>query len=164
MIRTGIGYDMHRLEEGRRLILGGVEIPFEKGLAGHSDADVLTHAIIDALLGAAGKGDMGVYFPDSDASFQGISSLKLLDAVRVMLEESRFRVLNIDSVVVAQAPKLRPYMDSMRKNISETMKMDEDRVNIKAKTPEELDSIGRGEAVSAQAVCTLSREKEDTEK
>ncbi len=160
MFRTGIGYDMHRLEEGRRLILGGVEIPFEKGLVGHSDADVLTHAIIDSLLGAAGKGDMGVYFPDSDARFKGISSMKLLEAVREMLEESRFTVLNIDSVVVAQAPKLMPYMDSMRHEISKIMKIDEERVNVKAKTPEGLDSIGRVEAVSAQAVCTLSRKKD----
>lgn len=160
MIRSGIGYDMHRLEEGRRLILGGVEVPFEKGLAGHSDADVLVHAIIDSLLGAMGKGDMGIYFPDSDDRFKGISSLKLLEEVRLTLEKSDFGVQNIDSVIVAQAPKLRPFMEAMRREISKTLNVEEDRINIKAKTPEGMDSIGRGEAVSAQAVCILSRKEE----
>lgn len=155
--RTGLGYDIHPLETNRRLVLGGVEIPFEKGLGGHSDADVLTHAIIDALLGAAGKGDMGVYFPDSDPRFRGISSLRLLEDVREMLAGDGFTVSNIDTVVLAQAPRLQKFKDSIRSRLAKTLNVPEEIINIKAKTPEGLDAIGRGEGISAQAVCLLTR-------
>ncbi len=153
--RTGLGYDVHPLVSNRRLILGGVEIPFEKGLKGHSDADVLTHAIIDALLGAAGKGDMGIYFPDSDQRFRGVSSLRLLEEVRKMLDKDQFSVSNIDTVVLAQAPRLQPFREKIRSQLALTLKVSEEIINIKAKTPEGLDSIGRGEGISAQAVCLL---------
>lgn len=157
-IRTGIGYDIHPLQEGRPLIIGGVEIPYPKGPAGHSDADVLLHAVADAMLGAAGDGDLGTHFPDTDPQYRGISSLRLLERVRDRLKAGGFVVLHIDTVVIAQAPKLQPYMGRIRTRIAETMNMEEGAVNIKAKTAEGLDSIGRGEAIAAQAVCTIMKE------
>ncbi len=157
-IRTGIGYDIHPLVEGRPLIIGGVEIPHPKGLAGHSDADVLIHAVADALLGAAGEGDLGRHFPDTDPHYKGISSLRLLEKVRDRLKAGGFVILNIDTVVIAQAPRLVPYMDRMKARIAKTIGLPEESVNIKAKTAEGLDSIGRGESIAAQAVCTLLKE------
>ncbi|MBI3609915.1 MAG: 2-C-methyl-D-erythritol 2,4-cyclodiphosphate synthase [Nitrospirae bacterium] len=157
-MRTGIGYDIHPLQEGRPLIIGGVEIPYPKGPAGHSDADVLLHAVADAMLGAAGDGDLGTHFPDTDPQYRGISSLRLLERVRDRLKAGGFVVLHIDTVVIAQAPKLQPYMGRIRTRIAETMNMEEGAVNIKAKTAEGLDSIGRGEAIAAQAVCTIMKE------
>lgn len=157
-IRTGIGYDIHPLRENRRLIIGGVEIPHSKGLAGHSDADVLSHAVGDALLGAAGEGDLGRHFQDTDPQYKDISSLRLLEQVRDRLKARGFVILNIDSVVIAQAPHLMPYMDRMRAQIAKALDMDEVAVNIKAKTGEGLDSIGRGESIAAQAVCTIIKE------
>jgi len=157
-IRTGIGYDIHRLVEGRPLILGGVEIPFPKGLAGHSDADVLSHAVADALLGAAGEGDLGRHFPDTHPQFKDISSLRLLDKIRDRLAAAGFVVQNIDAVVVAEAPKLAPFMDQIKARLAKTLGLDEAAVNIKAKTAEGLDAVGRGEAISVQAVCLLIKE------
>ena len=154
-IRTGIGYDIHPLVENRPLILGGIEIPYAKGLAGHSDADVLTHAVADALLGAAGEGDLGRHFPDTDPKYKGISSLLLLEKVRDILKKGGYAILNIDTVVIAQAPKLTPHMDRIRARIAKTLGLEEDAVNVKAKTAEGLDSIGRGESIAAQAVCTI---------
>lgn len=157
-IRTGIGYDIHPLVEGRPLIIGGVEIPHPKGLAGHSDADVLIHAVADALLGAAGEGDLGRHFPDTDPQYKDISSLHLLEKVRDRLKAGGFVILNIDTVVIAQAPRLVPYMDRMKARIAKTIGLPEESVNIKAKTAEGLDSIGRGESIAAQAVCMLLKE------
>lgn len=157
-IRTGIGWDIHPLTENRAFILGGVEIPHDKGLAGHSDADVLCHAVADALLGAAGEGDLGRHFPDSDARYKGISSLSLLEAVRDLIKARGFQILNIDSVVIAQAPRLSPYIDRIRAQIAKTAGLEETAVNVKVKTAEGLDSPGRGESVAAQAICTIIRE------
>ena len=157
-IRTGIGYDIHPLVKGRPLIIGGVEIPYPKGLAGHSDADVLIHAVGDALLGAAGEGDLGRHFPDTDPQYKDISSLRLLEKVRDRLQAGGFVILNIDTVVIAQAPRLIPYMDQIRARIAKTIGLPEEAVNIKAKTAEGLDSIGRGESIAAQAVCILLKE------
>ena len=154
-MRVGMGYDVHRLVEGRKLILGGVEIPYEKGLLGHSDADVLLHAVMDALLGAAALGDIGRHFPDSDPKYKGISSLLLLKHVGALLEEKCFLIENIDATVIAQRPKLKDYMDQMKRNIAETLGIDEDRVNVKATTEEGLGFTGSGEGISAQAVCLL---------
>lgn len=156
-IRTGIGYDIHPLQTNRPLMIGGVEIPYSKGLAGHSDADVLCHAIADALLGAAGDGDLGRHFPDTDPQYKDISSLRLLEKVRDRLKAGRFVILHIDTVIIAQAPRLIPYLDAMRAQIAKTIGLEEGAVNIKAKTAEGLDSIGHGESIAAQAVCTLFR-------
>lgn len=155
-MRIGTGYDVHRLTEGRKLIIGGVEIPYEKGLLGHSDADVLLHAIMDALLGAAALGDIGKHFPDTDAAFKGISSLKLLSRVRELLEENCFFIENIDATIIAQSPKMRPYIDTMRKNIADALGIDAAVVNVKATTEEGLGFTGTGEGISAQAVCLLT--------
>ncbi|MBI3812141.1 MAG: 2-C-methyl-D-erythritol 2,4-cyclodiphosphate synthase [Nitrospirae bacterium] len=157
-MRTGIGYDIHPLVEKRPLVIGGVEIPHSKGLAGHSDADVLSHAVADALLGAAGEGDLGRHFPDTDPQYKNISSLRLLEKVRDRLKAGGFIILNIDTVVIAQAPRLTPYMDRIRAQIAKTVGLPESVVNIKAKTAEGLDSIGRGESIAAQAICTLLKE------
>ncbi len=157
-IRTGIGYDIHPLVEKRPLIIGGVEIPHSKGLAGHSDADVLSHAVADALLGAAGEGDLGRHFPDTDPQYKDISSLRLLEKVRDRLQAAGFVILNIDTIVIAQAPRLTPFMDRIKARIAKTLGLPEEAVNIKAKTTEGLDSIGRGESIAAQAVCTLLKE------
>ena len=154
-MRVGMGYDVHRLVEERKLILGGVEIPYEKGLLGHSDADVLLHAVMDALLGAAALGDIGRHFPDSDPKYKGISSLLLLKHVGALLEEKCFLIENIDATVIAQRPKLKDYMDQMKRNIAETLGIDEDRVNVKATTEEGLGFTGSGEGISAQAICLL---------
>jgi len=154
-MRIGNGYDVHRLAAGRKLILGGVEIPHEKGLLGYSDADALIHAIIDACLGAAGLCDIGVQFPDSDPKYKDISSLKLLSLTQVMLAEKQLSILNIDSIIVAEHPKLAPFIPEMRKNISSYLKIEESRVNIKATSEEGLGFTGRKEGISASAVCLL---------
>ena len=155
MFRVGIGYDVHRLEEGYSLIIGGVRIPFEKGLKGHSDADVLVHAICDAILGALALGDIGEHFPDSDERYKRISSLVLLSEVNEKIKSSGYRVENVDSIVVAQKPKLSPYKFQMRKNIAEVLEIPVDRVSVKATTTEKLGFEGRGEGISAQAVVLL---------
>ena len=154
-MRIGMGYDVHRLVEERKLILGGVEIPYEKGLLGHSDADVLLHAIMDALLGAAALGDIGKHFPDTDPAYKGISSIKLLEHVGRLLEENLFLVENIDATIIAQAPKMRPHIDKMRENIANALGTDAECVNIKATTEEGLGFTGTGEGISSQAVCAL---------
>lgn len=155
-MRVGMGYDVHRLVEGRELIMGGVTIPYEKGLLGHSDADVLLHAIMDALLGAAALGDIGKHFPDSDEQYKGISSLELLKHVGKLLDEKNYVIENIDATIIAQKPKMRPYIDTMRQNIAETLKLDIDRVNVKATTEEGLGFTGTGEGISSQAICSLN--------
>ncbi len=159
-MRIGMGYDVHRLTEGRALILGGVEIPFEKGLLGHSDADVLLHAIMDALLGAAALGDIGLHFPDTDDAYKGISSVRLLEKVGELLEKNCFLIENIDATVIAQAPKMRPYIDAMRANIARALGIETAQVNIKATTEEGLGFTGSGEGISAQAVCMLTSPSE----
>ena len=154
-MRIGTGYDVHRLTEGRKLIIGGVEIPYEKGLLGHSDADVLLHAIMDALLGAAALGDIGLHFPDSDERYSGISSIELLKRVRRLLLEKGYTVNNVDSTIIAQAPKMRPYIDEMRKNIANALLLPIDDINVKATTEEGLGFTGQGEGIAAQAVCLI---------
>ena len=155
LTRIGIGYDIHRLVEGRKLILGGVPIPFEKGLLGHSDSDVLTHAICDALLGAAALGDIGTHFPDSDPRWAGASSLECLARVVELLTERGYRVANIDATVIAERPKLMPYVQAIRQSLAPVLLIDVHQINIKAKTNEGLESVGRGEAMAAQAVVLL---------
>lgn len=155
-MRIGMGYDVHRLEENRKLIIGGVTIPYEKGLLGHSDADVLLHAIMDALLGAAAMGDIGKHFPDTDPAYEGISSLSLLERVGALLEEQSFLIENIDATVIAQAPKMRPYIDSMRENIAGALGLERNQVNVKATTEEGLGFTGAGEGIASQAVCMLT--------
>ena len=154
-MRIGMGYDVHKLTEGRKLIIGGVEIPYEKGLLGHSDADVLLHAIMDALLGAAALGDIGRHFPDTDPAYKGISSLKLLEHVGALLEEHYFLIENIDATIIAQAPKMRPFIDMMRKNIADTLHIDLSQINVKATTEEGLGFTGTGEGISSQAIASL---------
>ena len=155
-MRIGMGYDVHRLAENRELIMGGVKIPYEKGLLGHSDADVLLHAIMDALLGAAALGDIGKHFPDTDPAYKGISSMILLEKTGNLLAGEGFFIENIDATIIAQAPKMRPYIDNMRKNIAEVLGLDVDHVNVKATTEEGLGFTGKGEGISAQAVCLLA--------
>ncbi len=155
-MRIGMGYDVHRLVEGRKLIIGGVEIPYEKGLLGHSDADVLLHAISDALLGAATLGDIGTHFPDTDSAYKGISSLYLLEKVGELLEEHGFLIENIDATIIAQAPKMRPHIDRMRENIAKVLGVTVEQVNVKATTEEGLGFTGNGEGISAQAICLLN--------
>lgn len=154
-MRIGTGYDVHKLVEGRDLILGGVKIPYEKGLLGHSDADVLIHAIMDALLGAAALGDIGKHFPDTDSSYQGISSIELLKKVKALLEEKLYCIENIDATIIAQKPKLAGFLPEMVKNISEALEIEEDRINIKATTEEGLGFTGEGLGIAANAVCLL---------
>ena len=154
-MRIGLGYDVHRLEEGRDLIIGGVKIDYEKGLLGHSDADVLTHAIMDALLGAASLGDIGLHFPDTSSDYKDISSILLLERVGDMIKESGYEIGNIDATVIAQAPKLRPYIDDMRKIIADALKVDINQINIKATTEEHLGFTGRGEGIASEAICLL---------
>ena len=154
-MRVGMGYDVHKLVENRDLILGGVKIPYEKGLLGHSDADVLLHAIMDALLGAAALGDIGKHFPDTDDRYKGISSIKLLSEVGKLLDEKCYIIENIDATVIAQRPKLRNYIDEMRKNIAQTLGIDIEQVNVKATTEEGLGFTGSEEGISAQAICLL---------
>ena len=156
-LRIGHGYDVHRLTEGRALILGGVEIPYEKGLLGHSDADVLTHAVMDALLGAAALGDIGKLFPDSDAAYKGISSIELLKRVKARLAEAGFEAVNLDATILAQAPKLAPYRDEMRGNIACALDIPVSRVSVKATTEEGLGFTGSGEGIAAHAVALLEQ-------
>ena len=156
-MRIGMGYDVHKLVEGRKLILGGVEIPNEKGLLGHSDADVLLHAIMDALLGAAALGDIGKHFPDTDPAYKGISSIRLLEHVADLLEEHQFLIENIDATIIAQRPKMRPYIDTMRENIAKALKIEADQINVKATTEEGLGFTGSGEGISSQAICMLEK-------
>ena len=155
-MRIGMGYDVHKLTEGRKLILGGVEIPHSLGLLGHSDADVLLHAIMDALLGAAALGDIGKHFPDTDERYRGISSLKLLEHVAELLEEEHYIIENIDATVIAQKPKLRPYIEQMEQNVADTLQIAKEQVNIKATTEEWLGFTGREEGIASQAICSLT--------
>jgi 2-C-methyl-D-erythritol 2,4-cyclodiphosphate synthase len=157
-LRIGHGYDVHRLTEGRKLILGGADIPYEKGLLGHSDADVLTHAVMDALLGACAMGDIGQLFPDNDPAFSGADSLRLLDQVVTRLNSKGFRVGNLDATVIAQAPKLMPYIPAMRQNLADRLGLPTDRVSVKATTEEHLGFSGRGEGIAAHAVALVLEE------
>lgn len=159
IIRVGIGYDVHALVEGRPLILGGVEIPFERGLLGHSDADVLIHAIMDALLGALALGDIGAHFPDSDPQYKGISSLILLEHVAMLIKEKGYCLKNLDSIIVAQRPKLAPYIGVMQSNIAKALSVKESRVSVKATTTERLGFEGREEGISSQAVVCVKKLK-----
>ncbi len=159
-MRIGTGYDVHKLVEGRKLIIGGVEIEHKLGLLGHSDADVLLHAIMDALLGAAALGDIGKHFPDTDPEYEGASSIKLLERVGEMLSEKMYFIENIDATIIAQAPKMRPHIDKMIENVANTLGIDKDQVNIKATTEEHLGFTGREEGISAQAVCILASPSE----
>ena len=156
-LRVGHGYDVHRLVEGRALILGGVTVPFDRGLLGHSDADVLTHAVMDALLGAAALGDIGKLFPDSDAAYAGADSIALLERVTALLREHGWQVGNVDSTVVAQAPRLAPYIPEMRRRLAEAMGLDVDCVSVKATTEERLGFTGSGEGMAAHAIALLER-------
>ena len=160
MIRTGIGIDSHRLERGRPLILGGVDIPHEEGLIGHSDADVLSHAVIDALLGAAAMGDIGQHFPDTDARWKDADSLSLLRAVVAGLGENGFRIVNVDASVMMERPKLSPYREAIRNQLSEALSLSVSRVSVKATTGERMGFVGRGEGVACLAVATLDRPEE----
>lgn len=154
-MRVGMGYDVHRLTEGRKLILGGVEIPYEKGLLGHSDADVVVHAIMDALLGAAALGDIGKHFPDTDPAYKGISSIELLRHVGNLLDEKNYVIENIDATIIAQRPKLRPYIAEMEEHVAEALQIEKGQVNIKATTEEGLGFTGTGEGISSHAICAL---------
>ncbi len=156
-VRIGTGYDVHRFEKNRKLILGGVEVPYELGLLGHSDADVLVHAVMDALLGAAALGDIGRHFPDTDEKYRGISSMKLLEYVSKLLESKGYSVGNIDATIIAQAPKLSPFIDDMKINIAETLKISHNKVNVKATTTEKLGFTGRKEGIASEAVCILNK-------
>lgn len=156
-MRVGIGYDVHRLVEGRDLILGGVRIPHEKGLLGHSDADVLTHAIMDALLGAAALGDIGTHFPDTDDAYKGSDSLDLLRRVKTMLKERNFKIINIDGVIIAQEPKMKPHIPEMKRILCEVLGLDMDHLNIKATTEEGLGFTGTREGISSQVVVLIDR-------
>lgn len=154
-MRIGMGYDVHKLVENRKLIIGGVNIPYEKGLLGHSDADVLTHAIMDALLGAAGLGDIGRHFPDTDEEYKGADSIVLLRHVKVLLDEKQYIISNVDATVIAQRPKLAMFIPDMVITIAEALELDKNQVNIKATTEEGLGFTGTGEGISAQAICLL---------
>lgn len=154
-LRVGIGFDIHRMVENRKLILGGLEVDFPRGLEGHSDADVLLHAVCDALLGAAGLGDLGRHFPSTDPQFKNISSRELLLRVHAMLRNQGFRVVNVDTTLIAEAPKLSGYLEAMRSRISETLSLPVEHVNVKAKTHEGVDTIGHGDAIAAQAVALI---------
>lgn len=155
MTRSGIAYDIHRLVSGRKLIIGGVLVPFDKGSVGHSDGDVLSHAICDALLGAAGLGDIGTHFPDTDAKWKGASSLVFLEHVRKLLNKAQLRIAHIDAVVVTEKPKLGPHFPAMRKALAHALELDQRQINLKAKTNEGMDAVGRGEAIVAHAIVTL---------
>lgn len=154
-MRIGLGYDVHKLVQGRKLILGGVEIEYDRGLLGHSDADVLVHAIMDALLGAAALGDIGKHFPDTDDRYRGISSIALLEHVAALLRENGYKVGNIDSIIIAQKPKMAPHIEQMRENIAQALAIGTDQVSVKATTEEGLGFTGAGEGISSQAVCIL---------
>jgi 2-C-methyl-D-erythritol 2,4-cyclodiphosphate synthase len=156
-MRVGLGYDIHPLGEGRKLILGGVEIPHTRGLVGHSDADALVHAVCDALLGAMGEGDLGRHYPSSDPRFKDVSSLRLLDDVAGLLGKNGYRVVNVDTVIVAQAPRLSLHLGSMAATIAKVLKVDHGVVNVKVKSGEGMGAIGREEAIAAQAICLIER-------
>ncbi|MBS5521978.1 MAG: 2-C-methyl-D-erythritol 2,4-cyclodiphosphate synthase [Clostridiales bacterium] len=156
-MRIGTGYDVHKLAKGRKMIIGGVEIPYEKGLLGHSDADVLVHAVMDALLGAAGLDDIGKHFPDTDERYRGISSIKLLVHVGELLKENGYAVGNIDATVIAQKPKMRPYIEMMRQNMAQALDIPKTDINVKATTEEGLGFTGEGLGIAAQAVCLLEK-------
>lgn len=153
---AGIGYDLHRLVEGRKLMIGGVEVPFDKGSQGHSDGDVLCHAICDALLGAAGLGDIGTHFPDTDSKWKGAASLIFLEHVHGLLANKRFRIVNIDAIVICERPKLGPHFPAMRAALAKALGITANEINLKAKTNEGVDAIGRGEAIAAHVVANLS--------
>ncbi|WP_055669237.1 2-C-methyl-D-erythritol 2,4-cyclodiphosphate synthase [Desnuesiella massiliensis] len=155
-MRIGLGYDVHKLIEGRKLIIGGVDIPYEKGLLGHSDADVLTHAIMDSILGAAALGDIGRHFPDNQAKYKGISSLDLLAQVNTLLSSKGYYIENIDATIIAQKPKMAPFIEKMISNISKVLEIDSDKINIKATTEEGLGFTGSGEGISSQAICLIN--------
>jgi 2-C-methyl-D-erythritol 2,4-cyclodiphosphate synthase len=155
-MRIGQGFDIHALVPGRKLVIGGVEVPYERGLAGHSDADVLLHAICDALLGAAGQGDIGAHFPDTDARFRGIDSRKLLRHVAELISSQALRVVNIDATIIAQAPRMGPHISRMQENIAADLGIDVTFVNVKAKTAEHLGALGRGEGIAVQAIALLT--------
>lgn len=165
MYRVGEGYDVHKLVEGRDLVLGGVKIPFEKGLLGHSDADVLLHVIMDALLGAMALGDIGKHFPDTDEKYKGVSSIELLKEVKRIIKDNcekkgkAFEICNIDATIICQLPKLRPYIDNMRENIAASLEIDIDRVSVKATTEEGLGFTGRGEGIAAKAISLVEVDK-----
>ena len=154
-VRIGCGYDVHPLGAGRKLILGGIEIPHHKGLLGHSDSDVLVHAVCDALLGAMGEGDLGRHFPSSDQKYKGISSLKLLGEVVAKLKKKSYRIVNVDTIIVAQAPRLSTFLAAMQKRMADVLGIDPDLVNVKVKSGEELDAVGREEGMTAHAVCLI---------
>lgn len=156
-MRIGIGYDVHKLVEGRNLIIGGVNIPYEKGLLGHSDADVLIHAIMDAILGALALGDIGKHFPDSDNKYKGISSMKLLECVKELIKNEGYFIGNIDSIIIAQKPKMSPYINIMRNNIAKCLEIDISKINVKATTEEGLGFTGKQEGISSQAICLLNK-------
>ena len=158
-MRVGMGYDVHKLVEGRDLILGGVKIPYEKGLLGHSDADVLLHAVMDALLGAAALGDIGKHFPDTDPAYEGASSIKLLEEVGKLIDEKLYVIGNIDATIIAQKPKMAPHIPQMRKNMAEALGITESKINVKATTEEGLGFTGSGEGISSQAICLLTEIK-----
>lgn len=155
MMRVGIGYDVHKLISGRKLILGGVHIPYEKGLLGHSDADVLIHAIMDSILGACALGDIGKHFPDTKEEYKGIDSLKLLKEVSKLIMEKNYKIVNIDSIIIAQSPKMAPYIETMKENISNILGIHENQINIKATTEEGLGFTGRKEGIAAQSICMI---------
>jgi 2-C-methyl-D-erythritol 2,4-cyclodiphosphate synthase len=157
MTRSGIGYDLHRLAEGRKLILGGIELAFPKGPVGHSDGDALAHALCDALLGAAGLGDIGTHFPDTDPKWKDASSLRFLEHIRDLLAERQFRIVHIDATVITEKPKLGPHFPAMREALAKSLGIATSAINLKAKTNESVDAIGRGEAIAAQAIATLDR-------
>jgi 2-C-methyl-D-erythritol 2,4-cyclodiphosphate synthase len=154
--RCGIGYDLHRLVEGRKLIIGGIEVPFDKGPAGHSDGDVVAHAVCDALLGAAGLGDIGKHFPDTDPKWKGANSLLFLEYARKLLDENKFAIEHIDVVVILERPKLGPHFPRMREALAKSLKVTAEKVHLKAKTNEGVDAVGRGEAIACHVVATLS--------
>ena len=156
-MRIGMGYDVHRLTEDRKLILGGVDIPYEKGLLGHSDADVLLHAIMDALLGAAALGDIGKHFPDTDPAYKGISSVELLKHVGGLLDEHGYRIGNIDATIIAQRPKMAPHIQAMRENTAKALNIDVDQINIKATTEEGLGFTGEGLGIASNAICMIEK-------
>ena len=157
MTRSGIGYDLHRLAEGRKFILGGIELAFPKGPVGHSDGDALAHAVCDALLGAAGMGDIGTHFPDTDPKWKDVASLRFLEHVRDLLVEQKFRIVHIDATVITEKPKLGPHFPAMREALAKSLCIAVSAINLKAKTNEGVDAVGRGEAIAAQAIATLDR-------
>jgi 2-C-methyl-D-erythritol 2,4-cyclodiphosphate synthase len=155
-VRVGIGYDLHRLEAGRKLIIGGIELPFDKGPMGHSDGDVVAHAMVDALLGAAGLGDIGTHFPDTDPKWKGANSLLFLEHTRKLLEEKRFAIEHVDAVVILERPKLGPHFPKMREALAKSLGIEAEKIHLKAKTNEGVDAVGRGEAIASHVVATLA--------